>query len=1113
MKTKIRIISILLPPMLASCVGAFGLAELTRPAEEEQNMIVLPGGKTVAASETPANGIGTLPVPSGAAHSVQEIVNDETPGRDFAFQTMHSTTVNVLLGGEAGPLTGLVEISDVAPAGERATVRFRGVTDDDGRLQGSISYPTATEELRLTLLTDGLLYTFPVQTRDLTAIVREYRVSSSARATGGNFAVSENNLTDGDSDGTPDLVDDFPEDPTRSTRVQHPPRGRFTIAYEDLYPRQGDADFNDYVIQARMEEHLDSSGNIVQVKGSYLHVARAAGYRHQLRVKLPEALAAANYSVTRIPYTGAASTTESGRVAGDRVVEISERSDRTIGARNADRGQEFSAGDLFELEITPDAPARHAGQGLPPYDLFIYVYNTRREVHFPGLYFDSEGNDEYLDPAGFPWALAVPVDWRWMYERQNIHQAYLAFQDWYTSQGASSPDWYNFPELDKVFENVTTHYSMAPVDDGRATVSQELAPVPVRTQACFLPIGHSYSVQLNAGQSGVRLEYPFARAKMEDVGFPLEFEVFRLEADGTYTGGFDVSIVDGSDIVRADVDASGSYVLAASSRVLDGEEACPEAGPPGLYVNKVTGSDTNPGTPAEPVATIERALELVSEGNIFVAAGKYTLTTPIVIRSNISLFGGYNDADWNDRDITLHKTTLFYDTGFSTGPPLATVQYYDGTDAALTKLSGFEIMNVAYTIYAREAGVTVEDCTIGAYLDRGSSYWSGFTAITATDVILERNTFTLPDRNNNIEAIVISGNSGNSVILRGNRVEGGIVQWGVLTGVAITPSNLNQAIIEDNTIIMGQAWTGTQAFTYGAASPSVDFHRNRIIDGSERTAVQNFQSTAVRLSHTPQRGPMFLRATDNYIQAGPGNRTTALNVFTTDGILERNVIDAGGRADAIDTVGIWNLSETLTIANNIVRGGVGTTSTALRSSIAYTSTPAASRVYNNTLIGRNTPGTGAQTGYGVRLDDGATPDLQNNLIHCPAGDAARSICIGESRSTSQLPAAARNNALSGCDVAYLDFHFGCMYGDECMLNELNGFGPNFGGNVSATPAFTDEDGADNDLATVEDNDYSLSAGTPVTVRAGGLDLSSFFTGDFASTLRTTPWSIGAFERD
>ena len=56
--------------------------------------------------------------------------------------------------------------------------------------------------------------------------------------------------------------------------------------------------------------------------------------------------------------------------------------------------------------------------------------------------------------------------------------------------------------------------------------------------------------------------------------------------------------------------------------------------------------------------------------------------------------------------------------------------------------------------------------------------------------------------------------------------------------------------------------------------------------------------------------------------------------------------------------------------------------------------------------------------------------------------------------------------------------------------------------------FTDWDGTDNDVLSMTDNDWTLTSSTPLNVRGGALNLSSYFTVDFNGTTRTTSTPTG-----
>ena len=60
-----------------------------------------------------------------------------------------------------------------------------------------------------------------------------------------------------------------------------------TVAYEDLYPKRGDYDFNDLVISYRCRVDLNADGDVVQLSREAYLRARGAGYVHDWDLRIP----------------------------------------------------------------------------------------------------------------------------------------------------------------------------------------------------------------------------------------------------------------------------------------------------------------------------------------------------------------------------------------------------------------------------------------------------------------------------------------------------------------------------------------------------------------------------------------------------------------------------------------------------------------------------------------------------------------------------------------------------------------------------------------------------------------------------------------------------------
>jgi hypothetical protein len=136
---------------------------------------------------------------------------------------------------------------------------------------------------------------------------------------------------------------------------------------------------------------------------------------------------------------------------------------------------------------------------------------------------------------------------------------------------------------------------------------------------------------------------------------------------------------------------------------------------------------------------------------------------------------------------------------------------------------------------------------------------------------------------------------------------------------------------------------------------------------------------------------------------------------------------------------------------------------------------------------------------GIELYDGGVV-IRNNIIQLltPQGQTrAPGACIVES--LAYMQASLQDNDLFGCSTLYLDGALGPL----TTLAQVNGLADvtAIGGNVSVPPAL--------DAAA----DFALTSFSPVEVARGGLDLSTTFATDFAGRPRTSPWSMGAHERD
>ncbi|MCD1167007.1 LruC domain-containing protein [Leptospira interrogans] len=414
------------------------------------------GSGSSSGSDT-STGTGSNNGSSNPSTPSQEItgvitVNDQIGSIPFTYNTVQTIPLNlVVTDKQSKPISGAtVIVSD-----NEGHILFQGISNNIGKVSGTITVETALGQITLEITAAGESISNVINLINVVGINREikYEVLLPVAAA----------PTDTDKDGVPDTLDTYPQDPTRSSLIRIPAEGVSTVAYEDLYPSAGDADLNDYVLHIHNEEDLNAAGDVIRLRGTYQHVARGAGYKHTFFLKLPVAVGATfSRKVVR----------EDGKIVTDLTtktvsssdlnlgIQIHEESNKTTSNPNVNPGGVYKPGYIATIEIVFNSPVKKTALGSYPYDIFIKVINTGKEIHFPGLYKNANGTDKYLDSNNFPWAILVPGAWKYPYEgldiRKDAQTGYKEFNLWVASNGTSYKDWY---------KHITNQAKVFPVPD------------------------------------------------------------------------------------------------------------------------------------------------------------------------------------------------------------------------------------------------------------------------------------------------------------------------------------------------------------------------------------------------------------------------------------------------------------------------------------------------------------------------------------------------------------------------------------------------------------------------------------------------------------------------
>jgi LruC domain-containing protein len=327
------------------------------------------------------------------------------------------------------------------------------------RIGGTVA--TATEQKVMNSGTSAWVYysgTYVIPAGQTNTIFLFEGISTgSGSASIGNFLDNFRITCDEDGDGVVDADDDYPSDPTRAYRSFFPSAGTQTVAFEDLWPSTGDYDFNDLVLNQKVEisknannEWVDASFKIaVDAIGAGLNNGIGLLLRDESKQDINSSLIASVSGDAAID----ADNTNGIIVSNDVFASISQyyQNNGSGPSKTADTLSftvTFNAG--FSSDIEPE----------------LYLYRTANralEVHRPGYAgssaFDAnlsntiDDNGDFKTATGLPWAIEIisAGDYDHPLEKVEMTTAFPQFQAWATSNGSQNTTWYDFPVAQEVF--------------------------------------------------------------------------------------------------------------------------------------------------------------------------------------------------------------------------------------------------------------------------------------------------------------------------------------------------------------------------------------------------------------------------------------------------------------------------------------------------------------------------------------------------------------------------------------------------------------------------------------------------------------------------------------
>ena len=446
--------------------------------------------------------------------------------------------------------------------------------------------------------------------------------------------------------------------------------------------------------------------------------------------------------------------------------------------------------------------------------------------------------------------------------------------------------------------------------------------------------------------------------------------------------------------------------------------------------------------------------------------------------------------------LAVYNGTLYY---------VSTTAVDDSGDG-LTPATAKQTIMAAVNLASDPATVVVEagtyavsnTGTVRITLKEGVSLYGGFNA-TFTDrsigssIITDQSSATTALPNPNYAVLGDTGITA-ATLLDGFTILGAGSGSNLTAGLRM--HNSAAPTVQHNTINGGSGSTTSYAiYQDTGAAPLIQY--NTLYGGNGGTnsiGVKSDSSSPVIMS--------------NLIEGGSGGSSSTAIAGDSDVAMQIRANRIFGGSGTNNSAGISAVRGTYTINNNLIHAGTGAQSRGVFNTEASTS------VRNNTIYG----GSGTTTAVGLEYTY-STPsgsfDIENNIILSPSFSG---ICI-----ISTIVWAPFNNDLLCSTALYRDgvTDYLGLDGFGNLTTNADGSGaqlaPPGSGNVSIDPLLVDIDGPDNDIDTMADNDWHLSALTSTLISAGGLngiDLSWSFDTDFDGVTRPAsgnPWAMGAYE--
>jgi len=545
---------------------------------------------------------------------------------------------------------------------------------------------------------------------------------------------------------------------------------------------------------------------------------------------------------------------------------------------------------------------------------------------------------------------------------------------------------------------------------------------------------------------------------------------------------------------------------------------------PEIFVS-TTGSDSSgDGTQVSPYRTLQYALDKAPVPSLIcVGTGSYDVTSPIVMKSGVSLLGGFNPGTWerggyqSESERAANSTIITYtgsDSGTSFLDPSMTVVFNTSTIGSNTILEGFIIngpVSVAYPcaiLVNTNASPVIRYNTVAGGSASGTRGYSIIVTSGANPVISY----------NRIDVATVTGASSYTYGAYIYQAKATIIGNYFYAISSITENSCHvqaystsDVTINANNFDMGNATSTNTAVRIDTPDTAAVITGNTILGGS--ADIMGIYSSC--------SGTVIKNNVIDIAGSGISSDGIRLNGATSALVEGNTITDTGSGTTGVSGILIYGPASSSIIRRNVV---ILTASNTYTSCITDASESSGNKIYSNFL---NANGAFGTYGVGVNVSNSSTVIVNNTILTNNTG-SGESACLYldasvvstpviinnimsakgtgsgnygvHEKSNQNDPSNLQNNLFMDCSTAvYYDYDTTDFILLESNLNALTG-GTISSGNKVQSINLTG-------TGVVDPGDWSY-------IDSAGLNISGSYAGamiDLAGTARVVPLTIGAYE--